>query len=127
MKCPKCGSENISDRVTHFDYHCIDCKNVWKLPYNYDIKKLSKEAKHQQRLDKVLSKFEEVGKGYYRYDKEYKGQNYFVLDYRKDETQFNMMTSSMDLDNYFMPIDLDLVEKLVDTVEHLIKDMEETK
>ncbi len=54
-KCPKCGSEDVKNNVPHsikcimcYDFICNSCHHEW-------------DDKHQTRLDKVLSVFEECG------------------------------------------------------------------
>jgi len=48
MKCPKCGSEmRLNGNHSDNDFICVRCLN-----------KRLKEQKHQQRLDKVLEKFD---------------------------------------------------------------------
>ena len=92
---------------------------------------VSEIEQRQQRLDKVLEAFKQIRfntNRYYRYEKEYKGNYFFVLDYDDNKKQFYLMKTEIDIyqnfDNVYMPIDIELAEKLVATVEHLIADME---
>ena len=98
MKCPKCGSELLLSAEKGIN-KCTKC-----------LMKEYKEVKHQARLDKVLSKFDE--EGIYWLDDIYlyiQFDNFDEFRLCSDEHKNNVMTS---------------IAISLDTVEHLIADLE---
>ena len=62
MKCPKCGSEKFHKTFTRSRGHTFwQCKGCYDYEPTYEEVKV---IKHQQRLDKVLSKFKKNKGGY---------------------------------------------------------------
>ena len=94
MKCPKCGSNNLHKSAVYINK--MVCKNCNK---QYELKEIS----HQQRLDKVLAKFEE-GRIYLDLGNEHIG--YYDNEFYLEGEFGNRMALS------------------IDTVESLIKDLE---
>jgi len=101
MKCPKCGSENtfiiLPEKV---NAKCRDCNELW-----------SEKKRYQQRLDKILNKFEDRMNN--KYCLVYRGVDF--LGYTKDKN-----------DKPFYIIKLKLWVSL-ETVESLLKDLESEK
>ena len=118
MKCPKCGSEmhlfKLEDRIGIKNLNetnrypiriCNTCKyQVDKVRYDRII--YEKEI-YQARLDKVLSKFIKVGRGY-------------LWSYRDLEIFYNFEYETFAIKNELNIISLK-------TVESLLKDLEVTK
>jgi hypothetical protein len=103
MKCPKCGSERV-ERIV--EKHIVGSYKVTRcLDCNCDV------FYYQQRLDKVLEKFEKDDIGY-SYDK----CNIWI-EYNWDDKKDN---------KFRLGLFNDVVISL-DTVEHLIKDMSDNK
>lgn len=119
MKCPKCGSDNVRKGITptndEYDYECQNCL----YPFDYEDteeylekERLQMQVAYQQRLDKVLSKFEKnrnpKSNEYY-----YNWENGLLMAIDIDrETKFSLYNNEF-------PIYISL-----DTVESLIKDLE---
>lgn len=113
MRCPKCGSEMYSAPGMEFGFEsCPKCDGE-----QYE------KLEYQQRLDKVLEKFEEleineVKKGNTRRSKvmvkRYKVNNDFNIIYKHNNFYLNRLPFESELGN---------IHKL-DTVEHILKDME---
>jgi hypothetical protein len=131
--CVYCGKKlELTDEVNY----CRECmRKGYHLPQELtnstsstmeDTKRFQEQA-YQRRLDNVLSKMKQLGKLYYRYEKEYKGTYFFVADYDVKEKQFYMMRTTADkcqnFENGYLPIDIDLAEKLIETVESLLADL----
>ena len=111
MKCPKCGSEDIIFLRNQYgylnEYECNICS------YHLTEKECT-EFDYQQRLDKVLAKFGDAGNGELlhpcgaftiRYNNEYHPNEFMLYDVESIDNN----------DNFILRLD---------TVEHLIKDME---
>ena len=108
-KCPKCGSElNLALKVndTKYDFQCLICGKKYGIT-NSDT------FDYQQRLDKVLEKFEEVDD----WNCEYWIGDYYLSKHFESKT--------------FILVHKDaggIISKLsLDTVEHLIADMKAQK
>ena len=101
MKCPKCGSEDIifgrTTSVTRLKEHrCKNCNNEWYVAI----------SSYQQRLDKVLEKFEKYNKGLY-----YKLTRYLEINYNKNKFYLIVLDEGTWVD--YNEIELDLVEQLI--------------
>ena len=94
MKCPKCGSENTSQGTVGYKFMCWDCDNTFLV---------TEKEIYQQRLDKVLAKFEFMG-----------GIGFLVLS-QSITLMYGKTTKRFVLNG---------LELSLDTVEHIIKDME---
>lgn len=136
MKCPQCGSGMTDNFTIYKNELCSYNKKTYEFRYcencGYGMKEKQKEDfKYQRRLDNVLSKMTQLGKKYYGYEKEYKGACFFVLDYDCEKKQFYLMKTETDrcqnFEHVYMPIDVDLAEKLIETVESLLNDLKEAE
>ena len=130
MKCPKCGSvmKGVYDR--RYNRKCFNCGTMKKV----DIK----ELEHQQRLDSVLSKFESVWDSQEPYKqlilhtkddckklvggiwKKMKTISYL---YKEDSSEQFYLIVDFYLDNVLE--NTYEIERSLDTVESLIKDLED--
>jgi transcription initiation factor TFIIIB Brf1 subunit/transcription initiation factor TFIIB len=106
MKCPKCGSERICDILVlkvkngYVPQHvCMDCKTHIK--------------KYQTRLDKLLEKFE---------DEEENNIKYIDFGNHVDLVYYD---NTFSIGNYKWVYHEDRQEISLETVESLIKDLEE--
>ena len=94
MVCPKCGSETVDAKF--IGEYCPNCRKTIK----------SLKEQHQQRLDKVLNKFEEEV-----------GSNNIVFYYNKGLLRITYYAHT----KYFT---LNRHTISLDTVESLLKDLE---
>jgi|LGOV01.1.fsa_nt_gb transcription elongation factor Elf1 len=102
LTCPKCGSEEVSETMLNEDeLQCChsNCLHIF--------------SRYQQRLDKVLSKFECI---YRLEDYQYQINASFGIRYYVGEFRIFSYCECNNF-NWSEPISLD-------TVEHLIKDLE---
>lgn len=104
MKCPKCGSENTSIDMMLSD-------SVWLICQCGNDYQVKNSKLHQQRLDKVLAKF--INNGVYHY---YVIHDNLDICYYKNN--FSMLGNK---ESFGSPYEINIS---LDTVEHLITDME---
>ena len=121
MKCPKCGSDkdimrNLTSGCRHIAF-CINCETqIFR--YNgelFDHQLSFKEQEkliYQQRLDKVLAKFEKISP--YNYNLEINR----LLNINYSNKEFNLVSFDTELAGY------EFVVVSLDTVEHILKDKE---
>ena len=125
--CPKCESVNIDSgwHKDYMDYECLDCNHL----FDYDDTKEYKEKAQkqieyhkQQRLNKVLEKFEERCK-----PKQFKSYyNFRCIKksmFKDEEVCLFTVRYSKDKGFYFVGGGGTQIISL-DTVEHLIADIE---
>ena len=123
MKCPKCGSENTSQGTVGYKFMCWDCDKTFLI---------TEKELYQQRLDKVLEKFEEVSPSLFQIELEhtqYGGNDESILINHNALNKLFYFTTHVILNIGCNTEKIVNVEYLIslDTVEHLIADMEAQK
>lgn len=135
MKCPKCGSElqyNTDERVK-IDWYCPN--NIFGCHYHLsdekynELLKVSEQQKYQARLDRVLAKFEEVSAKLYQLQLEHTNVKYYdekiVVNFNQLSNEFYFTTHVILNHNTQTERIVNVEYKIsLDTVEHLIKDLE---
>ena len=111
IKCPKCGSEiklshDNKDKNIHANVYKCSCSIFGYT--GYELEQYWKE--YQERLDKVLSKFEQgiENKDYYQI----RNNGYLFIDYLVSDNYFELHQGNTQ------------IKISLDTVESLLKDLE---
>lgn len=113
FSCPNCGNEltevealNDDETINYYERVCLSCFTPSE---QYKIS--MKEEWNNQRLDKVLSKFEKGGTNNYSFYKRKLVRSYFIK-YWIDEKVFSLVIQGTLLD-----ISLETVESLLNDLE----------